>query len=550
MLSGCVRWPEEFERRYREEGYWKPELLGNLLDPWLDAAGGRTALVTDTGFTTYAELHDRTGKLASGFQRLGLGPGDRVVVQLPNSVDFVTVSLALFRLGAIPVFALMAHRRHEILYLCRHSEAVAYIMPKVHLGFDYRPLAADARAEVLTLRHLISTGESDGQAVGLDDLLDPSPARYPEIDAGEVAFFLLSGGTTGAPKLIPRTHQDYAYQLRATAEAVRVDDRFVYLAALPAAHNAALGCPGVLGTLRAGRKVVLATSPSPGDVFPLIAREKVTLTTLMPSVLKLWVEMAELLRADLSGVVFQIGGAYLDPQVAQRVFDKLGARLTHWFGMAEGFLSCTRLGEPAEVSAHTSGRPLCEADEVRVVDENDCDVSPGDVGELLVRGPYTLRGYYKADDYNRTAFTSHGYLRTGDLVRISARGDMIVEGRIKDVINRGGEKIPAGELEQQLEAHPDIKEAAVIAVPDPVLVERTCAFITTGPQVPSPPEIRDFLRRAGLAEFKLPDRVEVIDVLPRTSLGKVNKVILRERIAAMAVGPAADAKTPLHTKSP
>lgn len=531
MLAGCVGWPEDLSARYRERGYWRNELLGDLLDPWAQRAGSRVALVSEREALTYAELNALVTRLASELRRRGLTRNDRVVLQLPNDVLFAAMSLALFKLGVTPVFALAAHRRHEILHLCNHTGAVGYVMPGFHQGFEYRSLAEEVKASAPELRLVISADEAESWMRSRDPRDEPTP-DLPALDPSDVAFFLLSGGTTSTPKLIPRTHQDYAYQLRASAAALGVDERSVYLASLPAAHNAALGCPGVLGTLRAGGKVVMASSPSPGDVFPLIERERVTFTTLMPSILKLWIEMTDFLPADLSGILFQVGGAWLDPDVARAVSSKLGARLTHWFGMAEGFLSHTRLDDPEECIVHSTGRPLCPDDEIRVVDESDRDVPAGETGELLVRGPYTLRGYYNAFDYNRTAFTTDGYLRTGDLVRITGRGDMVVEGRIKDVVNRGGEKVSAEELEQQLIMHPDVRNAAVVAMPDAALVEKTCAFVVPGSHEPNAPELRRFLLDSGLAEYKLPDHIEIVDALPFTSLGKIDKRQLRERVGA------------------
>lgn len=516
MLAGCVEWPSEFATRYRRDGYWTGERLGDLLrgvDP------ARVAVVHGTRRLTYGALDAEASRLAGGFARLGVRPGDRVVVQLPNIPEFVTVSVALFRLGAVPVYALPAHRRAEIEYLCEHTEAVAYVVPDVHAGFDFRSLARSLRP-----LSVVVVGEP-AEFVALADLAGPFEDSAP--GPGEVAFMLLSGGTTGLPKLIPRTHDDYAYQLRATAAELGFDTTGVYLAALPAAHNAALGCPGVLGTLRTGGRVVLASSPSPDEVFPLIAREGVTLTTLMPAFLPLWAELAPVFGVDLRGLVVEVGGARLDPEVAEAVRDKLGCRLTRWFGMAEGLLSFTRLDEPPDVLVKTEGRPLCAADELRVVDTALRDVPPGEVGELLVRGPYTLRGYYRAPDYNATTFTPDGFLRTGDLVRFTADGHLVVEGRIKDVVNRGGEKVSPGEVEAHLSAHPSVAEAAVIAIPDPSLGEKTCAVVVPTGQAPTLAGLRDFLAARGLAGYKLPDQLRVVTELPRTSLGKVNKAALR-----------------------
>jgi 2,3-dihydroxybenzoate-AMP ligase len=323
--------------------------------------------------------------------------------------------------------------------------------------------------------------------------------------------------------------------MRTTAEEMSFGADGVYLAALPAAHNAALGCPGVLGALRAGGTAVLADSPSPEEVFPLISAERVTLTTLMPAFLPLWTETAPLFGVDLSEVVIEVGGARLEPEVAARVEPAIGARLTRWFGTAEGFLSFTRPGDPLEDRVGTEGRPLSPGDEVRVVDEQGVDVPPGEIGEMIVQGPYTIRGYYRAAGYNATAFTPEGFYRTGDLVRFAPGGTLVVAGRIKDVVNRGGEKVPTGEVEDELKTHPGVRDAAVLALPDRNLGEKTCAvLVAEAGQVPSRDELREFLIGRGLAEYKVPDRVEAVDLLPRTPIGKVDKNALR---AALTISP-------------
>src|ERR1700730_2160099 len=263
--------PEEFAGRYRKAGYWRGETLGGLLREWATLPEPRTAIVEVGRRWSYAELDAKVDRVAAGFRALGIGPGNPVVVQLPNTAAFAVVSIALFRLGVPPVFALPNHRRSEVTYLCEAAEAVAYVIPDVHQGFDYRTLAADVVRSVKTVKHVLVHGDP-GDFTALSDIeADPQP--LPEPAPEDVAFFLLSGGTTGLPKLIPRTHDDYAYQLRATAEGLRHNEDSTYLAALPVAHNAALGCPGLLGTLRVGGKVVLPASPSPDDCFDLIEPE-------------------------------------------------------------------------------------------------------------------------------------------------------------------------------------------------------------------------------------------------------------------------------------
>jgi len=536
MVPGCVAWPDDFAQRYRSAGYWRGERLGDVMREWARADGARTAVVAGNRRTSYAELNMRADRLAVGLLRIGVRPGDRVVVQLPNMPSFLEVCIALFRLGAPPVLALPQHRRSEIEYLSRLTEAVAYVIPDRYQQYDYQALAREVCRNVPTLRHVIVAGRT-AEFVTLADTMagpetGPPPVAPP--DPADVAFFLLSGGTTGLPKLIPRTHDDYAYQLRATAEAMRFDERGSYLAALPVAHNAALGCPGVLGALRVGGKVVLAASPSPDEVFPLIAREQVTLTTLVPAYLTLWAEAAELFDVDMSRLVVEVGGARLEPSTAREVRRRLGCELLRWFGMAEGMLSFTRFADDEEVAVTTEGRPLSAADELRIVDASDRPLGRDQVGELLVRGPYTIRGYYKADEDNARAFTSDGFLRTGDLARITARSDLVIEGRTKDVINRGGEKVSAEELEAHLRTHAGVLDAAVVAVPDRGLGEKTCACIIPSGAALDARELRRHVAARGLAEYKLPDRVRLMESFPATHLGKVDKKALRRVVAGDA----------------
>lgn len=526
MHEGCVPWPDATADDYRRRGLWRGEWLGDLVR---DQEPGRTAVVHGARRLSYGELDALIDRVADGFHTLGLRAGDRVVVQLPNVPEFIAVSVALFRIGALPVFALPAHRRNEVEFLCRHTGACAYVTVDQLQRFDYRELARELRVANPDL-HVVVLGDAE-EFIALDGL--PVGGARPRVrpDPSDVAFFLLSGGTTGVPKLIPRTHDDYAYQLRETALQMGLDEHGAYLACLPMAHNAALGCPGALGALRAGARLVLTPSPSPDVAFPAIAAEGVTLTTLMPSFLLLWAEMADVFGVDLSGLVIEVGGAPLRPADAARAQTALGCTLTRWFGMAEGPLHFTRRDDSVEVRTTTEGRPMSPADELRVVDEQDRDVPDGAVGQLLMRGPTTLRGYFRAEEYNTRTFTADGFLRTGDLVRRTPEGRLVVDGRLRDVVNRAGEKVPAEEVEGFLATHPELRDVAIVGVPDDALGERTCAVVVsrdaTGPGLA---ELRDFLLGQGLPEFKLPDRVEVVSELPRTTLGKVDKGALRKTL--------------------
>ncbi|MEU9129823.1 AMP-binding protein [Kitasatospora sp. NPDC048540] len=546
MLDGCVPWPPEVAERYRAAGYWRGETLGSLLRGWAERYGDRVALVDADGVrVTYRELDAWCDRLAAGFAERGIGPRERVLVQLPNTPAFVAVCFALFRAGALPVFALPSYRGNELRHLAELSGAVALVVPDLVRGFDHRELARDLRAEVPRIAQVFVAGDPGTGGDGFTALsdLERAPAALPEPDAGDVAFFLLSGGTTALPKMIPRTHDDYAYQSRITADLCGLDADTVYLAVLPVEFNFPWGCPGVIGVLGTGGRVVFAEEPTPEVCFPLIERERVTMTSVIPTIVHLWLDAAGRTGSDLSSLdVLQVGSSKLHDEVAARIEPGLGVRLQQVFGMAEGLLTFTRFDDPRPVVLTTQGRAVSPADEIRVVGTDGRDVPDGEVGELLTRGPYTLRGYYRAPEHNATAFTEDGFYRSGDLVRRTADGGIVVAGRVKDVVIRGGDKVSATEVEGHLTAHPAVQQAAVVAMPDALLGEKTCAFVVPAAGGPAPtlPQLRRLLRSRGLADFKLPDRVEVVDGFPLTGLNKVDKKVLAARAAELVqAGPAA-----------
>ncbi|WP_307350380.1 (2,3-dihydroxybenzoyl)adenylate synthase [Paenibacillus polymyxa] len=530
MLPGCPTWPQEFAERYRKAGYWEGVTFGEMLRERAVLQGDRTAVTDGQTSTSYRELDEKVNQLAAGLYQLGIRPADRVIVQLPNIVEFFDVCFALFRLGALPIFSLPAHRSSEIAYFGEFSEAVAYIIPDVYSGFDYRGLAREVQARVATLRHVIVVGKPQ-EFTALSGLYIEPDQSLPQVLSGNIAFLQLSGGSTGLPKLIPRTHDDYIYSLRGSVEICGLDENSVYLAALPMAHNYPLSSPGVFGTLYAGGKIVLAPTPSPDDAFPLIEQEQVTITALVPPLALAWLDSASSRSCDLSSLqVLQVGGAKFSEEAARRIKPELGCTLQQVFGMAEGLVNYTRLYDPEDIIVATQGRPISIDDEIKILDDEDKEVAPGEVGHLLTRGPYTIRGYYKADQHNARAFTRDGFYRTGDLVRLSPDGNVIVEGRAKDQINRGGEKVAAEEIENHLLAHPGVHDAAIVAMPDEYLGERSCAFIIPYEKVPTVMELKKFLRERGLAAYKIPDRIEFISAFPQTSVGKVSKKALREMI--------------------
>ncbi len=539
VSEGTVPWPADLAREYETAGWWRGQDLGAEIAAVAAARPDATALVDGAIRISYASLLARADALAARLARLGLRSGMRIVVQLPNCWPFVVLTLACLRAGIVPVMALPAHRRHELAYLCEHSGARALAVPDVLRGFDHQQMAEELLAASPTLDHILVHGQDVrhqdltalcGEQQGAEG--DPGTAPVPPDPAG-VAVFLLSGGTTGLPKLIGRTHNDYSYNARASAHLCRLDEGTVYLVSLPASHNFPLACPGLLGTLLSGGRVVMTASPDPASAFAAIEREGVTITAVVPAVAQRWLAHAADHGSDALRTleVLQVGGARLADEHATRIKPVLGATLQQVFGMAEGLLNYTRLDDPDEVICGTQGRPLSPGDEVRIVDADGRELPDGQPGALLTRGPYTPRGYYRAPDQNARAFTPDGWYASGDVVRRRPDGNLVVEGRDKDMINRGGEKISAEEVENLLYRMPGIAQVAAVAAPDAELGERICVFV-----VPEPGRditlgaISDGMATAGVARFKWPERLEIVAELPITKMGKLDKKALRDQL--------------------
>ncbi|HAD84813.1 MAG TPA: 2,3-dihydroxybenzoate-AMP ligase [Brevundimonas sp.] len=528
-------WPDDMAAHYRAKGYWRGETFSQLLRSRAEAQPDAVAVVGMDKRWTYGELLEKAETAAAGFLALGLKPGDRVVVQLPNLPEFLSVIFGLFRARLIPVYALPAHRSTEIVHFLKRSEAAAYVVADRHEGFDYRALARAVQVEVPELRHVVVVGEAEEFAAFDGFRADPASLPTQDADPSDVAFLQISGGSTGLSKLIPRTHDDYLYSVRESADISGLEPESVYLTALPAAHNFPMSSPGYLGALYVGATVVMAPSPSPDVCFPLIEREGVTITGLVPPLALLWMQAAARKAHDLSSLqVLLVGGAKFLPEAARRVRPELGCTLQQVFGMAEGLVNYTRLDDPESLIVETQGRPISPDDEILIVDDAGAPVAEGEPGNLLTRGPYTIRAYHNEPAANARSFTDDGFYRTGDVVRRTPEGYLVVMGRATDHINRAGEKISAEEVEDHLLAHPAVFDAAVVSVPDDYLGERICAFIIPDGAAPRGVELKAWMRKRDIADFKVPDQIVFVDDFAVTAVGKVSRrelrAALRQRI--------------------
>ena len=538
LLPGFVPWPEDFARRYRETGLWEGITLFGMLERTMRRDPGKLAIIDGERRVTYAEFVVYVERLAAAFHAAGLQPRERVVFQLPNGLEMIAAFFALMRLGVIPVLALQAHRRNEIAHFLKNAGAVAYLIPDAVRDFDYRELAREVAEDYTALRSVIVFGEAGPGQLSVSELLarcEATPPALPrEPRAADVAFMLLSGGTTGLPKLIARTHDDYVCNFRETGKVAGYGSDTVFLAIAPMAHNYTLGCPGACGVFLVGGTVVIAGANDADTICSLVQEERVThLGGAVPLVSR-WLASDADKRYDLLSLrVFFSGGAKLPPELRRRVEERFGCTYLENFGCGEGLINIVPIGSSEYVRMHSSGRPVCSADEIKVIDDEENEVPVGQLGELACRGPYTIRGYYDSPAVNASGFTADGFYKMGDVVRL-VDGDIYLEGRKKDLINRGGEKISSEEVENFIVAHPAVHSACVVSMPDAVFGEKACAFVMLreGARLDFH-ELCEFLIERGIAKFKLPERLELVNEFPMSPAGKVLRRDLRVLIAEM-----------------
>ncbi|MHA3701093.1 (2,3-dihydroxybenzoyl)adenylate synthase [Jatrophihabitans sp. YIM 134969] len=528
--------------RYRAAGLWGELTIAQEFHRTALAFPDHDAVVSAEGGLTYRELDERTDRLASGLIGLGLVPGDPVLFQVGNRLAAITAWYAVLKAGLVPVATLALHRRHEIAEIAARTGAVAHLVEVDDADrFDLAEFGEQIAATQPTMRHLLTVGTASRSVPGvaLDSLAvtDAGAARtavervQATLDPDDVAVFQLSGGTTGVPKVIPRRHAEYWYNARAYAERLGWDAHSRVAHLIPIIHNAGIVC-GLHAPHSVGACLVLGV-PDAAASLPMLVEQRVTdvlighghfqavadrgLPALAPT----------LRRAILSGT-----------KVPPRLFDhvaSLGVWAGQLFGMAEGFFAVSEHDASREARLTTVGTKLSPLDEFRILEPgSERELPDGETGELCCRGPYTLPGYLDAAEHNAVAFTSDGFYRTGDLASVRVLDGercLSIDGRIKDVINRGGEKVNAEEVELLLLRHPGIEQAAVVAMPDPRLGERACAFLVATGDVLTLEDIRQHLAGLGVATFKWPERLEWVTELPRSKVNKVDKAELRRRAA-------------------
>jgi salicylate---[aryl-carrier protein] ligase len=527
--------------RYRSGGAWLDRSAGDMLRAAARRSPTKLALVAQERRLTYADFDEATERLGAALLELGLAPGDRALFQMGTVVETAIALFGCFKAGLVPVCTLPQHREIEMGELARRSEAAAYFVQADFSAFDLTSFALKMAAESTSIRTIIVARGAAGAGPGthgFEPLIDSmslaqARARLASVEIGteDVLTFQLSGGTTGVPKIIPRFHAEYMGSARDWARRQCMDDNVVQLYALPLIHNAGQ-IASLFPALVMGGTTVLMPRMDPKVFCEWVERQRVTHSMNIGPALAQMLDYADAPRHDLSSVTLLTSFNRCD--LLER---HLNVPCANLFGITEGVLMVSAPDAPREARHQTVGQPVSDLDEIRLLEPGtEREVPFGAPGELCFRGPSTTRGYFRMPEVNRSSFTADGFFRTGDIMRaqrIGGRACYSFEGRIKDNIDRGGEKFGAEEVENLIGRHPHVADVKVVAMPDRMYGEKACAYVIMRPghALLTVQEIGAYLVSLGLAKFKLPERVEPIAVFPLTRVGKVDKAALRQHIA-------------------
>jgi 2,3-dihydroxybenzoate-AMP ligase len=540
LLDGFTPYRKEEAETYNRLRWWAGQTIGDILDRAADIYPDKEAFVDNRCRLTFAQARDRVNRLAISLMNLGIAPTERFLVQLPNWIEFVYVYFALQKIGAIDVLLIDRYRQHEINHLIRLSGATAWILPGKYKNTDYLPIIRDVLKENSQVKTVILVrGGEQKDHLCLEALIENAELTAENLaalaqrrpDPMQVAHMGPTGGTTGLPKVVPRTHNALLCGSEYAARAWGIDARDTCLLSGPIGHDLTF-TKGFLGSIMTYGKTVFLASTRPKDICRAIEKERVTAVVWVPTLAKRLVSFENLEDYDLSTLKkMHCGGGASLPNLINAVREKLGCCYFNGYGATEGQTTLTRADDELETIYTTVGRPTCPYDSYKVVDSSGKELPPCCPGELLIKGPGVFTGYYKNPEENEKVFDKDGFFRTGDLARIDERGYITLTGRIKEMINRGGESISAAEIEKLISTHPDVALVAVIPMPDQEMGERVCAYIQTKPGAElSFEKIKSFLKDKKACVLHLPERIEFIDSMPFTKAEKIDKRVLRKDI--------------------
>jgi 2,3-dihydroxybenzoate-AMP ligase/mycobactin salicyl-AMP ligase len=539
-IEGFTEYANEDRDRYNRKKWWLGMTWGDMFDKATDIYPDKVGLVDGVGQWTYSQLREKVDRLAISLMKLGIKPRDWVLLQFPNWHEYIISFFAMQKIGALTVLLIPRHNQSEINHLCALSKPVAWIVPNRYGKIDYQPIIDDVLKENSQLKHVIQVrADRNDVYPTLDELIEKAELTGENLkalddrrpDPDEVSHIMPTGGTTGLPKASVRTHNSYITNVEYHSRAWEISSNDTIMVITPVGHSMAMHW-GIGAAIINFAKLVLLDSVQAEDICECIQKEKVTAIPSVPALVTRIVTMEGLDRYNLNSLrSISLGGAPSTPELIRAVHEKLKCTVVNGFGSSEGTNTATRPGDSIDIICNSVGRKVCPYDTIKIIDETGIEVSFGTEGELVSKGPGIFTGYFKSPEENSQIFTHDGFFKTGDKARKDQFGNITITGRIKDIINRGGEKISALETENRLSSHAGIRETAVVGMPDQVLGERICAYVVLRPGVHLTfSEIIAFLKGRGASVQQLPERIEFVEELPITKVGKIDKKILREDI--------------------
>jgi cyclohexanecarboxylate-CoA ligase len=524
--------PTDRRDLHHRAGHWRDRFVDEFVAEAARLRPDALAVVDGLVRLTYAELERSVQSVAATLAALDVTRGEVVSWQLPNWYETVVLHHAVLRLGAVSNPIVPIYRQREVGYILTQAESRVVVVPETFRGFDYAAMIAQLRPDLPALQHVVIARSTGAAPLSFDHLLSGDPGGLAQVPraADDPILLMFTSGTTADPKGVLHTHNTLDYENRSIIDVYGLNRDDVVFMPSPVTHITGLlyglQLPAMLGT-----RVVLQDIWEPTAALRLIDAERCSFAVAATPFLHGLVHHPELASFDVTSLrVFACGGADVPPALIRQASDQLGCIATRVYGSTEfPTLSTSAPHATEDERAGTDGLAIGAA-KYRIVDEAGTDVAPGDNGELLVQGPELFPRYLRDSD-NDAAFTADGWFRTGDLASADAQHYVSIRGRKKDIVLRGGENISVTELENLLFEHPAVREVAVVAMPDPVLVERACAFVVPTPgAAPSLEDLVEFLLGRQLAKQKCPERLELVGELPKTQSGKIQKYRLRELI--------------------
>ena len=540
FLEGFIPYKKEDAEKYNKFRWWSGLTFGDILDRAADIHPEKEAFVDRKTRLTYGEAREKTNKLAISLMDLGIQPLDRVLVQLPNWNEFVFAYFALQKIGAIPVLLIDRYRQFEINHLISLTGATFWIVAEKYKKTDYLPIVEDVVKEHPQLKNIIlARSEGHGPFLSMEklirevklDMLNLQRLAQRRPDPMQVAHMGPTGGTTGAPKIVPRTHNSLITGIEFCSKSWEQSNQDINLLAGPIGHDLTFS-KGFIGSIITCGKIIFLDSTGDKEIYETMEREKVTSIIWVPTLAQRMLQYEDLDKYDLSSLkkMHSAGGAS-HPDLVKDVTEKFNIKFYNGYGATEGMTTITRTTDDLETICTTVGRPTCPYDTYKVVDQNGNELPPNAEGELVLKGPGVFTGYYNNPEENKRAFTQDGFFRTGDLAMINEKGYVTLTGRIKEMINRGGESISSTEIEKLITSHPEVALVAVIPMSDPVFGEKVCAYIQPKPGGNlSFEKVIAHLKERKASVQQLPERIEFIETMPFTKAEKVDKRFLREDI--------------------